>query len=129
MQAFKQFLGGRLSEDELIAQNAIDGHEAGFRWGRDDTADARQAARWNPWRVLNSCVGKRLMLSAHHDVGAGVAHLPGETEVLLAHTCSSCGNTENAVAWPCETLRILALDWAEHRDYQSQWRPMRRQRA
>lgn len=126
MQALHQFLGGRLNEDELIAQNAIDGHEPGFNWRRGDTADARQAARWNPWRVLGSCVGKRLILSAHHDVGSGVAHRAGAGEVQLEHTCSTCGNSQNAVAWPCDTLKILALDWVEHVDYQSQWRPKRR---
>jgi hypothetical protein len=126
MQALTQFLGGRIKEDESIAQNAIDGHEPGFRWGRDDTADARQAARWNPWRVLGSCVGKRMMLSAHQDVGPGVAHRPGQPDILLVHTCSTCGNAQDAVAWPCDTLRILALDWVEHRDYQSGWRPERR---
>jgi hypothetical protein len=126
MQALKQFVGGRLKEDELIAQRAIDGHEPGFVWGRDDTADARQSARWNPWRVLGTCVGKRLMLSAHQNVGPGLAHRPGEEDVYLTHTCSTCGSTQDAVAWPCNTLKILALDWVEHVDYQSQWRPTRR---
>jgi hypothetical protein len=126
MHSLTRFVGGRLNEDESIAQSAIDEHEPGFVWGHDDTADARQAARWNPWRVLGSCVGKRLMLSAHQDVGPGVAHGPGVEDVHLGHTCSTCGNAENAVAWPCNTLRILALDWVEHRDYQSQWRPTRR---
>jgi hypothetical protein len=126
MHALNQFLGGRLDEDESIAQNAIEGHEPGFVWGCADTADARQAARWNPWRVLGSCVGKRLMLSTHRDVGLGVARRPGEEDVRLAHTCSTCGSAQNAVAWPCNTLKILALDWVEHVDYQSQWRPTRR---
>jgi hypothetical protein len=126
MLAIKQFLGGRLNEDESIAQNAIDQHGPGFDWSQGSNADDRQAARWNPWRVLGSCVGKRLILAAHHDVGPGTERRDGEEDVLLPHTCSSCGQVdEHAIAWPCYTVRIMALDWAEHVDYQSEWRPVR----
>jgi hypothetical protein len=127
MNALNQFLGGRINEDEVTAQHAIDGHDFGFDWGGVTTADGRQAARWNPWRVLSSCVGKRLILAAHHDVGPGTDRRPGEQDVILAHTCSSCGQVdEHAIAWPCDTVRFLALDWAEHVDYRSEWRPPRR---
>ena len=125
MPPIKQFLGGRIKDDESIAQRAIDDHDPGFDWGVGDSADARQAARWNPWRVLGSCVGKRLILAAHKDAGPGIDRRSGQTDVLLAHTCSSCGFGEHAVAWPCYTIRILALDWAEHVDYRSEWRPLR----
>ena len=129
MDALKQFLGGRINEDESTAQRAIDGHDADFDWGNGITADGRQAARWNPWRVLNSCVGKRLILAAHHDVGRGTDRRDGEDDVVVAHTCSSCGQVdEHAIAWPCYTVRIMALDWAEHVDYRSEWRPLRQRR-
>jgi len=129
MRAIKQFVGGRIDEDETTAQRAIDGHGPGFDWGTSMTADGRQAARWNPWRVLNSCVGKRLILAAHHDGGPGTDRRDGEKDVVMAHACSSCGQIDgHAVAWPCYTVRVLALDWAQHADYQSKWGPLPRNR-
>jgi hypothetical protein len=60
-----------------------------------------------------------------------------------AAVCSSCGNRESNtwelgygnyhtkpkgwidpyVLWPCPTLKLLALPWADHPDYQISWRP------
>lgn len=124
MNTIKEFLGARISEDEDVARQSIDDHEPGFRWvGADDTADAQQVARWNPWRVLTSCLVKRLIIAAHRDNGRGVEHRPG-SDALVASTCSTCGRSDHrAVAWPCYTLRVMALDWEEHPDYRGAWRP------
>jgi len=124
MNTIKEFLGARISEDEDVAQRSIDGHVPGFRWMGGDTADTQQEARWNPWRVLTSCLVKRLILAAHRDIGHGVEHRPSETDLLVGHTCSTCGRSDHhAVAWPCYTLRVMALDWEDHPDYRRQWRP------
>jgi hypothetical protein len=128
MQTFQSFIGGRISEDEQIAQDAIDGHESGYRWG-SSTVDGQQTARWNPWRVLSNCVSKRLIASAHHDAGPGFDRRPGQTDARVDHTCSSCGQHDgDAIAWPCYTLRVMALDWVEHIDYRVEWRPQRTDR-
>jgi hypothetical protein len=126
VNTFQGFVGGRIAEDEQIAQDAIDGHESGYRWGCNTTVDGQQTARWNPWRVLSTCLSKRLIVAAHRDVGPGVERHPGETDAVLAHTCSTCGRYDgHAVAWPCYTLKVMALDWEEHTDYRKEWRPQR----
>jgi hypothetical protein len=120
------FIGGRISEDEQIAEDAIDGHESGYRWGGNTTVDGPQMARWNPWRVLSNCVCKRLIASAHRDAGPGVERRPGRNYARIEHTCSTCGQRDgDAIAWPCYTLKVMALDWVEHVDDRIEWRPQR----
>ena len=124
VQTFQGFIGGRIAEDEQIAQDAIDGHESGYRWGCSTTVDGQQMARWNPWRVLSNCVSKRLIASAHRDAGPGVERRAGRNDARVDHTCSTCGQYDgDAIAWPCYTLKVMALDWVEHVDYRVEWRP------
>lgn len=126
MHTLQGFIGGRIAEDEQIAQDAIDGHEPGYRWGGSTTVDGQQMARWNPWRVLSNCVSKRLIASAHRDAGPGIERRPGRGDAHVEHTCSTCGQHDGAaIAWPCYTLKVIALDWVEHIDYRVEWRPQR----
>lgn len=51
-------------------------------------------------------------------------HLAGERLAIEDHledtdACADGGST----AWPCDTLKHLALPYAEHRDYRPEWRP------
>jgi hypothetical protein len=126
VNTFKGFVGGRIAEDERLAQDAIDGHEPGYRWDCTNTADSQQAARWNPWRVLTSCLSERLIIAAHRDAGPGVDRCSRDKDVVMAHSCSTCGQYDgHAVEWPCYTLRVMALIWVDHIDYRNEWRPVR----
>lgn len=122
----REFLLARILEEESLAQEAIDAHDPGYRWEASDDADGAHAAHWNPWRVLSSCVAKRLVIAAHRDVGAGLDRRAEADRALKAHACSTCGQyDEYAIEWPCYTLRVLALEWVDHPSYRQDWRPQR----
>lgn len=116
-----EFLLGRLGEDERHAHAALGilGHEnEWWRWQRlhevpaITRADARHIERWSPRRVLTEVEAKRRIVELHRRV------YPGRD---ICDTCGMFG--ESDVDWPCETLRLLALPFADHRDYRKEWRP------
>ncbi|MBO9523469.1 MAG: hypothetical protein J7518_18215 [Nocardioidaceae bacterium] len=125
METLRDFLLERIQEEETLAQAAIDAHGIGHVWrGAEDDADGEHFARWNPWRVLASCVSKRLIIAAHRDIGVGVDGRADDE--IKEQACSTCGQYDQyAIAWPCYTLRVLALDWADHPSYRREWRPQR----
>jgi hypothetical protein len=126
MGNLREFLLERILDEETLAQAAIDAHPNGYEWEATDDADEAHFARWNPWRVLSSCVAKRLIVAAHRDVGAGVDRRAEADHVLKPHACSTCGQyDEYAIEWPCYTLKVLALDWVDHPEYRQEWRPQR----
>ena len=126
MDTLRDFLLARLLEEETLAQAAIDAHPDGHTWTDEGDADTAHLARWNPWRVLSACVGKRLIIAAHRDVGPGLDRRAEPDRSLKARACSTCGQyDEYAIEWPCYTLRVLALDWFDHPAYRIEWRPQR----
>jgi hypothetical protein len=126
MNTLRDFLLARLLEEETLAQAAIDEHPEGHDWTDTADADGAHFARWNPWRVLSTCVAKRLIIAAHRDVGPGLDRRAEADRSLKAHACSTCGQyDEYAIEWPCYTLRVLALDWVDHPAYRIEWRPQR----
>lgn len=96
-----QFLLARIAEDEHWASESGDGEPgtSGY-FGR----------------VLAECEAKRRVVALHRDV-----RRPG-WGLIAPHLCSECGADGFAV-WPCETLRLLALPYADHPDYHEEWRP------
>jgi len=62
----------------------------------------------SPERVMEECEAKRLVVGEHGDSGHG--------------TCTTCNGAGNEpAAWPCLTLRMLALPYAYHPDYREEW--------
>ena len=139
------FLRARLDEDHRIAAVAA-GMDAGSSWVADDydvlgdgTAaeatsfpQAEHIARHDPARVLREVAAKRRILFAHEPVllrkGSGADYY------VTATVCRTCGGTDalyddgtappdRPAAYPCPTLRLLALPYADHPDYQEEWRP------
>ena len=126
MSTLREFLLDRIVEEENLAQQAIDAHSAGHRWEELDPGDRPHFLHWNPWRVLAGCVAKRLIIAAHRDVGPGLDRRAEPDRALKPHACSTCGQyDEYAIDWPCYTLRVLALDWVDHAQYRTEWRPQR----
>jgi hypothetical protein len=67
-----------------------------------------------------------LLIAAHRDIGPGVDRRAATDRTAVGHACSTCGQyDEYAVAWPCYTLRVLALEWVDHPAYRREWRPRR----
>lgn len=65
--------------------------------------------RWDPARVLAECEAKRRIVEEHGAKGE------------LHRYCQTCGGTDYPVDWPCDTLRLLALPYASHPDYDPAW--------
>ena len=110
------FLQARLDEDEVAAK-AVRPDQ--------DYSDSEHQDRWTPARALAEVDAKRRIIELHKPVQC--ANGPENTIV-----CASCGPVgESAEVWwhkgalwfPCETLQTLALPYADHPDYDDQWRP------
>jgi hypothetical protein len=68
-------------------------------------------ARWDPARVLAEVDAKRRILTAH------TAMMPG-----WCTTCDVPGDYRGNLSG-CETLRLLAMPYADHPDYRPEWTP------
>ncbi|MER7131232.1 DUF6221 family protein [Streptosporangium saharense] len=123
------FLKARFDEDERVARadrgysqewhtevardDQHDGGRACVRSSQGDviTGDvdverARHIAHYDPARMLREVAAKRQILDAHADI-------PGDG---INFTRAEQDRAE-------ETLRLLALPYADHDDYQEEWAP------
>lgn len=48
-----------------------------------------------------------------------LAHCEAKRRIIRLHPCDDCGAGDD----PCETLRLLALPFDVHPDYDERWRP------
>jgi len=98
MTTLSDFLLAQIAEDEAVAREA-------------DAADIQtvpheHVARWNPARVLAECESKRRIVVLHSDIDPCDAHDGATMETV-----------------PCETLRLLALPYADRPGWREEWRP------
>ena len=110
-----EFLLARIAEDESAVEDwPIDGpwgaHPDGGMWV-DSYARPIYAPRA---RVLAEVEAKRRIVEDVHFDGSGDYVQPW---------CSTCSDDENLVDLPCQTLRLLALPYADHPDCDEEWRP------
>jgi hypothetical protein len=120
-----EFLLARIAEDKGLAErcrrlSADVGHLSSWVEIGSDEVDAVNAlaGHFCPTRVLAECEVKRRIVTEHRPYT--VEWLDGPPE----NACWSCGTrTEYPVMYPCPTLRLLALAYADHLDYLPQWRP------
>ena len=120
-----EFLLARIAEDEAVARDA--GERRGLPYESplyvvDDNYRHDQVGIY-PERVLAECEAKRRIVGIHEldpievyswgTTGGGCG--------LCDHSCETGGDT-----WghdPCETLKALALPYADHPDYRQEWKP------
>jgi hypothetical protein len=148
MDELVQFLRARLDEDEQVARTASHVLRNGAHWSLDDwhgreqphsliaqgtadqpvalghfTADpvpteqAVHIARHDPARVLRDIEAKRRLVEFHHAKLIEVVN--ADREERSGYWCAEC----DGEAFPCRTLRLLALPFADHPDYRAEWRP------
>ena len=130
MTTLPEFLTDRIADDEAAAHKPPPGVGEAATWshlGRPlldgslailgehhAVAQARpdwawHIARWDPARVLAECEAKRRIVEVH---------LSGEA------WCDHCsGGEHRGNPDACPTLRLLALPYADHPDYDETWRP------
>ncbi|MER7047743.1 DUF6221 family protein [Streptomyces jumonjinensis] len=83
----------------------------------DPDGVGRHVARWDPERVLAEVDAKRRMLDVHRRVHRRSTGSAGG----INEDCAICDHFP--AQYPCGTLRLLALPYAAHPDYQEAWRP------
>ena len=116
-----EFLLARIAEDEAAAQNARNHSQMAHDYERDN-----YGFLWvKTTRVLAECETKRLIVGQH----------PTSTEWDEGiNSCMTCqwdidcdapkhDHQRGFGRFPCPTLRILALPYADHPDHQEDWRP------
>jgi Family of unknown function (DUF6221) len=109
-----EFLRARLKEDQVAAQVDATVPEPSIKAG----------ATWpqrSPQRRLAEVDAKRRIVAEHNDPNRRrLAEVLGRCPVEFY--CPICVYRSYVDA-PCPTLRFLALPYAEHEDYQPEWRP------
>ena len=106
--------------DWLLEQIAED--EADARWLHDVSVDNMPTLEkfgdcicGRPARVLAECESKRRIIAEHHKV---------EEYADPITFCSACGgHPSHGSDWPCYTLRLLALPYADRPGFREEWRP------
>ncbi|MFC8009140.1 DUF6221 family protein [Streptomyces cinereoruber] len=129
------FLRARLDEDEQAARAATQGK---WVWSREfvtppgyhhravgplEPGDAAFIARHWPERALAEVDAKRRLVELHEPV---ILHADGGAAYFdTTRVCRSCEPPKQfpETAYPCATLRLLALPYAKHPDYREEWRP------
>ncbi len=138
------FLRERIAEDEAMARAATDGPwatwEGASMHGLGDllhpvltpgqkpgshavivTAswlDAEHVSRHDPARTLREVEARRRLLNLHSPTKAG-----GDECAVCDYGVDSCGCMGMNGGWPCATIALLALPYADHPDYREEWRP------
>lgn len=100
------FAGPRGADAVCVAGTGETGDQQSMR-------DARHIARHDPARVLRQIETTRRIIDEHQPERNYVYRDDG------TRACGTCG--DGTFEWPCLTLRLLALPYADHRDYRQEW--------
>ncbi|MEU1410124.1 MULTISPECIES: DUF6221 family protein [unclassified Streptomyces] len=121
MDDLVQWLRAQLDEDERIARAADGELSAVFTrvasFDPEMAADERHIMAHGPVRVLRDIDVQRQLLALH---------APGETGYVDGTVCMVCEDADVADEgpfYPCKTLRLLALRYADRSGYREEWRP------
>ena len=125
------FLLARIADDEKRASYAAT--QPDFDWRRDAggwwTGHWFHYRRQTPARVLAECDAKRRIVELHEQKEWTAVSICSREHVhelppILVGGCAVCdqGNGRDGFV-ACGTLRLLALPYAGHPDYQEDWRP------
>lgn len=102
-------------------------------------AAADHIARWDPARVLAECDAKRELMKMHAEKEYATVLIRdyphadpegGNDGWGVLETCAHCswhelyeGFNNHDEPFPCPTLRLIALPYADHKDWREEWRP------
>lgn len=144
MDDLVQFLHARLDEDEQIARRADEEPWRLKTLGRHDqaavstnattglvqldgaraTANGVHIVRHDPVRVLAEVEAKRKLLALHEPHQQPGRYSDVNDRATWMMCCSMCQvDMVQESDWPCETMRLLALPYADHPNYSKDWRP------
>jgi len=125
-----EFLLARIAEDEAAARESYEAVPPAFgAYGRL-MLDAIDYLIVDPDRVLAECETKRRIVALHRparfiDISIGI----DSTVCLICHIANEHYPDAEGIPrlmqelHPCDTLRFLALPYADHEHFQEEWRP------
>ena len=152
-QSLAGWLLERIAEDEAVAELASDravggpyrrswelpfsaevDPGAGASFNTNDRDIANHIARWDPARVLAECESKRRIVELHRPSAEGYEDDGPQEACLLCQWDVDCDMVRydhqypdharnHARWWPCDTLRLLAVPYADRPGYREEWRP------
>jgi pyrimidine deaminase RibD-like protein len=102
-----EFLTARLDEDEAAARDVLENGLVSW----DEARQILYRAGWHAERAEAHI--------ARHDPARVLADVAAKRAIVALHPCDDCGMGND----PCSTLRLLAQPYAEHPDYDEEWRP------
>jgi hypothetical protein len=127
-----EFLRARLNEDEQLAREQdllragepySDGSGTADRdgfpsypWGAEQQELEFMAGPGHPARVLAEVQAKRRIVELHPN--EQMSTRDGDGEEWTDATCGRC-----LEPFPCRTLCLLALPYADHEQFREEWRP------
>jgi hypothetical protein len=109
--------------DEVLAVDGVTVADGFALSGRQLRATTEHIARQDPARVLAEVEAKRQLVELH---GWATLRAGGGAQYYDTVTvCRSCEQNHQfpELSWPCLTLRVLALPYADHPAYRAEWRP------
>lgn len=128
-----EWLRAQLDEDERIARAATE-RQPYDEWDAvGDERDDDAGRSW--WEVLgvarmNQAPSARALAEfiAEHDPARVLREIDAKRRILAEHAlngwvCTTCDNGEVEQVFPCPTLRLLALPYADRPGYREEWRP------
>jgi uncharacterized protein YlaI len=128
------FLKARLDEDERTARAAIRDDPGHMFMKHSQPQEIAHIARHDPARVLRDVEAKRRIIDEHEPYEDITGYINNEPiRAMLCPTCVYIGDDETPDGdrigvlehddAPCATLRLLALPYDQHPEYQMEWRP------
>lgn len=120
-----EWLLQQIDADERTARESIASNEPDEPWGYAHIdGDGPHIANWSPGRVLAECDAKRRTLAEHHDMHAALRYPGEDPELALPVLCARCEDRarHEPGGWPCSTVRLLALPYADRPGYREEWR-------
>ena len=103
MSEIAEFILARIAEEEHAAREAM-------RRGRE------ASAMLSPARLLAFCASRRQLVALHE------MHVDAQdASVLLDGESGSCRAGQSERTYLCPTLRLLALPYIDHVDYNAAW--------
>ena len=110
-----EFLRARLDEDEEVARETRRFEQRVPHTERWFASHGNAITSMAPHRAVAEVDAKRRIIDEHEPSGNYVYRDDGTP------ACGTCG--DYTVEWPCDTLKLFALPYADHPDYDPAWRP------
>lgn len=110
-------------EDAVLAADDVQVADVFALSGRQLRATGDYIVRHDPERALREVEAKRKIVKLHGR--ATLRAISGAQYYATATVCRSCEPNLHLpeLSWPCPTLRLLALPYADRPGYREEWKP------